>query len=383
MSRSRILLLLAAVAIILVVARFLFSNVPETERPRPEQRAPEVARVMPDRVPNVRVSPTPLQAPQRGPDDDELTAMQRSEQAMEVAAKLRHKARFPPTSHRIEDNYNPLLKTRTVKERLSPPGQGRSPTLVVFASALSYEAPNPIILFARFIRDYPGDWSIRTDAEIAGELVNAADEVVAQVDLRDDGQERDVEAGDGVFTARLEPPGEAVDQWNGLIRVQIYGRTADGEKRSARTRFYYGAPTAKLTGYYRDQLVEGHLQILAEIEVQQAAEYRLEGTLDGSRGLLAWAENTVRLESGIQYMPLTFWGLALREANEPGPYQLSSIALANVSQNPPQLNDAFNPSYQTAAYRPQDFSAERYDDPLLIDKAERHEERARHELQGR
>ena len=64
----------------------------------------------------------------------------------------------------------------------------------MFASSLSYEAPNPIILYAKFIREYPGDWSPRTDAEIAGELVNAADEVVAEVDLRDDGQERDIEA---------------------------------------------------------------------------------------------------------------------------------------------------------------------------------------------
>ena len=118
------------------------------------------------------------------------------------------------------------------------------------------------------------------------------------------------------FTAQLTPAGEDLDQWNGLIRVQIYGETADGDRRNARTRFYYGAPSAKLTGYYRDELVDGHLQLLAEIEVKELGEYRLEATLSGSQGLLAWSENTVQLEPGISMMPLTFWGLALREANE-------------------------------------------------------------------
>ena len=75
-----------------------------------------------------------------------------------------------------------------MKERLSPPGQGRKPTLVVFASSLSYEAPNPIILYAKFIREHPGNWAPRTDAEIAGELRNASGALVAEVDLRDDGQ---------------------------------------------------------------------------------------------------------------------------------------------------------------------------------------------------
>jgi hypothetical protein len=182
-----------------------------------------------------------------------------------------------------------------------------------------------------------------------------------------------------VFTAQLTPAAEDAEEWNGLIRVQIYGQTADGDRRSARTRFYYGAPSAKLTGYYRDQLVDGHLQLLAEIEVKEPGEYRLEATLSGSDGLLAWTESTVHLEAGIGYIPLTFWGLALREANEPGPYQLSSIALANVSVDPPQLNDAFSTTYKTAAYKPDDFSDASYDDPKLLEKAQRWEARARGE----
>jgi hypothetical protein len=370
MSRSRILLI-AALGIVAVFAGLLFLNAPRTERAPDQQRPSEMARVMP----SIGVSPTPLPAPERG-SNETLATMTRSETARAAAASLRHKARFPPTSRRIEDNVDPIVQTRAVKERLSPPGQGRKPTLVVFSSALSYEAPNPIIIFARFVREHPGDLSLRTDAEIAGELWNADDVVVAQVDLRDDGRERDIEAGDGVFTARLTPAAEDLDQWNGLIRVQVYGETVDGDRRKARTRFYYGVPSAKLTGYYRDELVDGHLQVSAEIEVKATGEYRLEATLSGSQGLLAWAENTVPLEPGISFMPLTFWGLTLREANEPGPYTLSSIALANVTYKPPQLNDAIGTSYQTAPYKPEDFSSKRYDDPKLLEKAERAEARA-------
>jgi hypothetical protein len=386
MSRSSILLI-AALGIVAVLARVLFLNASRTERPRDQQQRPsEIARVMPGigvsptRVPRThkRSQESDREEPELDPEETHAPTMT-PETARAVAESLRQKARFPPTSRRIEDNIDPIVQTRTVKEKLSPPGEGRKPTLVLFASALSYEAPNPIILYAKFIREHPGDWSVRTDAEIAGELRNAADVVIAEVDLRDDGQERDIEAGDGVFTARLTPAAEDLEQWNGLIRVQVYGETADGDRRSARTRFYYGAPSAKLTGNYRDQMRDRHLELQAEVDVKEPGEYRLEATLSGSQGLLTWAESTVQLEPGLRWMPLTFWGLTLREANEPGPYRLSSIALSNVSKDPPQLNDAISTTYQTAAYRPQDFSDQSYGDPKLLEKADRIEARARGE----
>ena len=386
MSRSSILLIVALGVVVVVARLFLNASMSRTERAREQKRPLEVARAIPDvggsPAPGHKPArtPAPLAAPE--PDRDETgapipTAMPEMER--KLAADLRQKARFPPTSRRIENNLNPIVQTRAVHERLSPPRQGRTPTLVVYPSSLSYEAPSAIILFAKFIRDYPGDWTPRTDAEVAGELINDANEVVAQVDLRDDGQGRDIEARDGVFTTQLTPPPEDLDQWNGLIRVRIYGETADGDRRTANTRFYYGAPSAKLTGKYQDRLVDGHLQILAEVDVKEPGTFRLDATVSGSQGLLAWAQNTVALESGIGWLPVTFWGLALREANEPGPYQLSSVALADVSRKPPQLNDAISTSYRTAPYKPGDFSAESYADPKLLERADRAEARARGE----
>ncbi len=377
MSRSRILLIVT-LAVVVAVARLLLPSTP-TEDQAPGQAPlahPETAPLPAGDL------PSEAEAPPSIPDSQEARAAMeraeaRAEKARTVAAKLRHRARFPPTSRRIEDNVDPIVETRAVKERLSPPSQGRAPTLVVFASSLSYEAPSPVILYAKFIRTYPEDWSLRTDAEIAGELVNADGEVVAQVDLRDDGAERDIEAGDGVFTTRLTPAEEDLERWNGLIVVRVYGATADGDRRSAKTRFYYGVPSAKLTGRYRDELVDGHLEIGAEIDVQEAGLYRLDATLAGSLGLIAWARSTVALEPGVTWIPLIFWGLALREANEPGPYKLSSIALANVGVTPPQLNDAIGTRFETAPYRPQDFSDERYDDPELLENADRQDTTAR------
>src|SRR5262249_51191193 len=157
----------------------------------------------------------------------------------------------------------------------------------------------------------------------------------------------------------------------GLIRVKVYGETADGDRRTATTRFYYGTPSAKLTGHYQDRLVDGHLQLLAEGDVKQPGQFRLDATLSGSQGLLAWAQNTVAMDPGVGWLPVTFWGLALREASEPGPYQLSAVALADVSKKPPQLNDASGTNYRTAPYKPDDFSAESFDDPKLLERAAR------------
>jgi hypothetical protein len=379
MSRSAILLL-AAFAVIAVLARVFLVEDSRTERPQDRRQAAETARVMPTgggatpRAEAARVGEPA--ASQLVPEETVLTPAQ-VEKARATAAALRHRARFPPSSRRIEDRVNPIVATRTVQERMSPPGQGRAPTLVVHASSVSYEAPSPIILFAKFIRQWPDDWAVRTDAEIAGELVNAADEVVAELDFLDDGRERDIEAGDGVFTARINPDPDDLDRWNGLIRARVYGETADGDRRSAKTRFYYGAPGARLTGNYQDHLVNGHLELLVELDVKALGEYRIDATLSKADDLIAWAENTVGLEPGIVWMPVTFWGLSLREANQPGPYRLSSIALANVTLKPPQMNDAIGTQYVTAAYRPEDFSAEPYNDPKLLQRADRYEARAR------
>jgi hypothetical protein len=376
MSRSRILLI-AALGVVAVAARGFLTQAPETARPRDQPPPAHVAEVVPNGPPQAAASPAFPPPPQRVTTETLASITQSSEKARATAAALRHKARFPPTSRRIENNVNPIVESRAVKERLSPPGQGRKPTLVVFSSALSYEAPNPIILYAKFVRDHPQDLSLRSDAEIAAELWNAADQVVAQVELRDDGQGRDLEAGDGVFTAQLTPADEELEQWNGLIRVQVWGETVDGDRRKARTRFYYGVPSAKLTGYYRDELVDGHLRLEAEVEVKEIGEYRLEATLTGPKGfLISWAANTVALEPGVTFIPLTFWGLTLREANEPGPYALSSIALANVTYKPPQLNDAVGSSYETKPYKPEDFSSKPFDDPKLLEKAARYDARA-------
>jgi hypothetical protein len=366
MSRSRILLIVALGAVA-VLARVLWVNAPKSERVRGQDHSAETAQVTVD-LPKSEARRR-IEALNVEPDETPDVAV--PETAHEAAAELRKRARFPPTSHRIDDNLDPIVQMRAVKERVSPAGQGRKPTLVVFASSLSYEAPSPIIIYAKFIHEYPSDWSTRSDAEIAGELRNSGDSVVGQVDLRDDGQGRDIEAGDGVFTAEIDPTDDDLRQWKGLIRVQVWGQTTDGEKRNAKTHFYYGAPSAKLTGTYTDKLADGHLQIDAGVEVSEAGQYHLEATLSGSKGLIAWAENTVQLGPGTKSIPLTFWGLALREANEPGPYRLSSIALANVSADPPQLDDAIGTSYETAAYKPDDFSGETYNDPQLLEKADR------------
>ena len=380
MSRTKVSI--AVLGIVALSAAALLWRRPETASTsdptpvsEPADAAPRVADAPP---PDRRAAPAPPSAPRHALTGDEVRiAMERSQKALETAAKLRQRALFPPTSRRIDDNVDPIVQTRAVQERLNPAAQGRKPTLVVFSSALSYEAPAPIIVFARFIREHPQDWSTRTDAEIAGELRDVDGALLAQIDLRDDGQERDIEAGDGVFTTQLTPPPEELAQWNGLIRVKVYGVTSDGERRSASTRFYYGVPSARLTGNYEDRLVQGHLEVEAELDVKEPGLYRLQATLSGTRGLLAWAENTVYLEPGIRSLPLTFWGLALRQANEPGPYQLSSIALSNVTKKPPQLNDASSTPYRTAPYKPEDFSGERYDDRALLDKADRYEARAR------
>src|SRR5690349_19809388 len=140
MSRST-LVLLAALGLVALLARSFFTA-SGAKPPAASMAAREPERVVAtaSAAPAARANAAPIGAPSPAAElarEETVVTPAQAEKMRATAAALRQQARFPPTSRRIENGIDPIVETRAVKERMSSPGQGRSPTLVVFSSSLS------------------------------------------------------------------------------------------------------------------------------------------------------------------------------------------------------------------------------------------------------
>jgi hypothetical protein len=121
------------------------------------------------------------------------------------------------------------------------------------------------------------------------------------------------------------------------------------------------------------------LQIEAEADVTAPGDYEIEGTLatSASAEMVGVARARVTLGEGKAWIPLTFWGLILREKNLDGPYNLFSVTLTTLTDYGPQGSDVVGNAHHTAAYRASEFSDLPYNDPELLEKAAQLEAAAR------
>lgn len=287
-----------------------------------------------------------------------------------AAADYRRRARFPAWSHTIEDGIDPIARDREVTPGRSMGDQGRNPTLVVQPQRTTFEAPSPVVLFAYLVRG-----STRVDArEIRGEVRSQDGVLAAALTFSDDGRAGDSEANDLLFTAVLTPATDEVERLKGAQLVEVRAVTLANEERIATTGFLYSVPKAHLTGRFRDELADGHLIVSAEVTVHDSGRFHLEATLAAEDGTpLAWAQNATELGPGLAWIPLTYWGLALRERGIDGPYVVRAAALSTTGGMPNQKNDVLERAHVTQAYTVAQLSEASFQDADLLDAAERME----------
>jgi hypothetical protein len=285
-----------------------------------------------------------------------------------TADDYRRRARFPPSSGPIEDGVDPIARDREVTKEHSLGPEGQHPTLVAFPARTSFEAPGPIVLHAYLVDD---ERRVPANA-IVGEVRNQEAVALAAVVFTDDGLNGDAEADDLLFTAVLAPSSDAIRLFKGSQLVLVRAETFTGEARVATTGFLYSVPLARLTGRYRDALVDGHLVVSAEVEVSEPSTFHLEATLGAADGTpIAWAQTAAGLDAGTAWMSVTYWGLILREIGADGPYLLRSVALSTTGEMPNQKNDVAENAFTTRPYRVAQFSEQPFDDPDLLEAARR------------
>jgi sugar lactone lactonase YvrE/pimeloyl-ACP methyl ester carboxylesterase len=178
--------------------------------------------------------------------------------------------------------------------------------------------------------------------------------------LSDDGAHHDQAAGDGVYGGIYSDAD--VGGYYPLF-VSAYGTWQGREfERGAEMLVSVSPQSASLAGTYADwsQDTDGdgryeYLLVDVGVEVTQASELALAGTLVDSRGdemvsTLACAS----LDVGLHVMTLPFEGTLIRDHGTSGPYRLGQVILMDVSGATIEVDEASN-VYLTGGYDYDDF----------------------------
>jgi len=362
--RRRLLGAFAAAAGIAALALFLRPAAGTRGAVAPTAAAP--ARPRPASAPAapaaIRSSGSRPQPPVDGLSPDAL--------ARSAADDYRRRARHPRSSQPLDDDGpDPLERDREVTPITERGPNGEDPALTVYPLATGFEDPEPAVLYAHLS---VGGRRIPARA-VHGTVVTDELEPVGEIEYRDDGSGGDATPNDRVYTALFQPSAEAVPALSRSFLVQVVATTRGDAQRRAATSFLYSRPHAQLTGNYRDALANGSLEIGVEVEVATAGRFHLEATLydaDGSRKI-AWAQAASALEPGRHWMTVPIHGLILRDRGVAGPYLVRWVALSTTTQMPNAKNRLREARYLTAPYDLASFSDQPFDDPGLLDAAER------------
>ena len=290
--------------------------------------------------------------------------------AARAADEYRQRAQYPPWSQPFgADGEDPIVRDRQVSPISAAGEDGEEPILFAFPDQVGFEAPDPILLYAYLTR---GDARVPAES-ITGTLMTENLQPLGEFAYHDDGADGDQVAGDRVYSARLELGDDMLPELSDSFMVRVRALTADPAERIAATGFLYSNPHAQLTGNYRDQVVDGSLVIEAEVEVTRGGRFHLEGTLydrAGERGL-AEAHTASELLPGRHWLRLTFFGRILNQSGVDGPYLLRYLALSTTTRMPNAKNRLVENAYVTGAYRAAQFSDASFNDPDLLDAADR------------
>jgi len=298
--------------------------------------------------------------------------------ALAVAQDDGERARYPQWSQVLEaGSVDPVIDARLPprQSRLGPGGAG--PRLTVWASTVAARPGETVTLFATLtptaapdLFAAPALTGARVTADLFGQRVGA----LGTVAYRDNGTGADALARDGVYTATVTLPTSpalplgAADS----VLAKVTATLPNDERRQAAAGFQLSRPTARLTGRYRDAVRNGNLAVAAEVEALAAGRVHVSGTLADLAGApFATAEASQRVVAGVQWVELSFYGLAFHDRGISGPVQLASITLASTDSTPHALGPVATLAHRTQPYALAQFTARLFDDPGLLGAARR------------
>jgi len=248
--------------------------------------------------------------------------------------------RYPSYNKAIAKSSTDPINSRYEAYERSTLSKDKQYTLTIYADKRFY-LNDEVATFYASMKDQYGD---TVNTQFAAQVIFEEQRNITQLDFAP-------LAGTDYYSASLRLDTETYSE--GIYKVLIVNQA--NELADALT-FTLSRPQAVLTGEYRDQVIEGNLRIMAEVEVAQTNRYYLEASLYSStEDPIGTTQFSAELKAGTHWIPLDFSGLMILDAGEPAPFVLRSLSLAKVAM-PIQRAPLASPNYSTAPYDLAEFS---------------------------
>lgn len=368
--RVQIGLILALVAIIAIV---LYVSLSPREERKEQQKVGQNENIDQDKYPGM----TEAEIKEIKGAPDEYTAkykLDRGRILRNEAQEYRIRSHFPDSSYPITRQNDPVFNEFTPSQPLNMhPDQPNGPFLVQYLDKTSHEPNEPLIIHA-FLINEEKQKIVTNDLEAVLTIGGARGKILGTISMKDDGGLGDT-AGDLIYTAAFHLPAElqAPD-----VKPTNYIVIIKSGKLTGSNAFSVGYLNIVHTGNYTDRIesdAKGNsLVIEAEFNVKKAGYFHIQGSLYGLDGeAIGWAQNRVKLETGKQRVPLTFYGKLICDKGVDGPYVFQNFAYQNVALMPGVRSPMIAAGYKTAAYPAKTFTCASFDNPDYVQKAEQAE----------
>ena len=142
----------------------------------------------------------------------------------------------------------------------------------------------------------------------------------------DDGTQGDLQAGDGVYTALLDPLAEGFGNFAGTIRTELIVQSGEQQGYVAFDVVYSPQVPATWAGPVRDTLQDGSLDFVLAVDVNQPGRYVITGRVDDATGRpLALVSFNDELGTGAQQVTLQVYGRLVRDQKPVFPLTLHDV----------------------------------------------------------
>ncbi len=189
------------------------------------------------------------------------------------------------------------------------------------------------------------------------------------------------------------------DDWGDMELTVDFALPAENEEFTHTMKaHFFSSPIApaRFRGVVSEQIVDGSLVIVVQMNVRYAGRYTIEANLFNEEGPVGISRTDARLAAGSQTVELQFFGKIFHDQNAPGPYQLVGLRgiqdtgpldPLDLTKSPEEVNELlakiestgpdrrtipnWEGNYTSGAYRIEDFSNAEWDSPIKRERIAR------------
>ncbi|MEP6505118.1 MAG: choice-of-anchor X domain-containing protein [Betaproteobacteria bacterium] len=261
---------------------------------------------------------------------------QRLQRAQETLATYKESTRYPFDSRPASEHQDQWQTHQVITGNypLRMPGTGVTPNLRVHTTQERVFATGAdTVAFTVSATDDNGNvLPLRIVSSVAhspqdtlGGKAAPLAPVVAQPFV-DDASLGDLQAGDGVWSARLNPMAEGFGGFAGMIRTELIVQSGAQQGYVAFDVVYSPQVPATWSGPVSEALQDGSLNLVLAADVVQAGRYVVTGRVDDASGKpFAFVSFNAELGTGAQQVTLPIYGRLVRDRKPLFPLTLHDV----------------------------------------------------------